>query len=57
VGLAFQVVDDVIDAPAAQGGRARAQELIAAGQAALTPFGASARPLCDLARYIATRRK
>jgi geranylgeranyl diphosphate synthase, type II len=57
LGLAFQVVDDVIDAPGAPGGRARARELIAAGQAALAPFGPRARPLGDLARYIATRRK
>ena len=56
-GLAFQVVDDLIDAPAAAGDRGRAPGLIAAGEAALAPFGASAQPLRDLARYVAARRR
>jgi geranylgeranyl diphosphate synthase type II len=40
-----------------QGARAVAQELIAASQAALQPFGPRAEPLRDLARYVVTRRR
>jgi len=57
LGLAFQVVDDLIDTPGVAGARERTQELIAAGEAALAPFGARAQPLRDLARYVAARRK
>ena len=57
LGLAFQAVDDLIDASGAGGGRERAQALIAAGEAALAPFGARAQALRDLARYVAARRK
>jgi len=40
-----------------QGARALAQELIAASEAALQPFGPRAEPLRDLARYVVTRRR
>jgi geranylgeranyl diphosphate synthase, type II len=40
-----------------QGARAVAQELIAASQAALQPFGPRAEPLRDLARYVVSRRR
>jgi farnesyl diphosphate synthase len=40
-----------------QGARDVAQELIAASQAALQPFGPRAEPLRDLARYVVTRRR
>jgi geranylgeranyl pyrophosphate synthase len=39
------------------GARALAQELIAASQAALQPFGPRAEPRRDLARYVVTRRR
>jgi geranylgeranyl diphosphate synthase type II len=79
LGLAFQVVDDLIDATGGQeagkdvgkdlkkttfvsfsgveGALTLAQELIAASQAALQPFGPRAEPLRDLARYVVTRRR
>jgi geranylgeranyl diphosphate synthase type II len=40
-----------------EGARALAQELIAASQAALQPFGQRAQPLRELARYVVTRRR
>lgn len=40
-----------------EGARALAQELIAASQAALSPFGPRAEPLRELARYVVTRRR
>jgi geranylgeranyl diphosphate synthase type II len=40
-----------------EGARALAQELIAASQAALQPFGPRAEPLRELARYVVTRRR
>jgi geranylgeranyl diphosphate synthase type II len=79
LGLAFQIVDDLIDATGGteagkdvgkdlkkttfvsfsgvQGARALAQELIAASEAALQPFGPRAEPLRELARYVVTRRR
>jgi geranylgeranyl diphosphate synthase type II len=39
------------------GARTLAQELVAASQAALEPFGARAQPLRELARYVVTRRR
>jgi len=79
LGLAFQIVDDLIDATGGaeagkdvgkdlkkttfvsfsgvRGARALAQELIAASEAALQPFGPRAEPLRDLARYVVTRRR
>ena len=80
LGLAFQIVDDLIDATgeAAEAGkdvgqdrrkttfvsfagvagaRQLAAELIEASQESLTPFGAAAQPLRDLARYVVTRRR
>ena len=81
VGLAFQVMDDVLDAEtdtatlgktagkdAAQGkatyltlmsakeARAYAQELMDEALEALTPFGAGAAHLADIARFIVERR-
>jgi len=81
VGLAFQVMDDVLDAEtdsatlgktagkdAAQGkatylslmsaraARAYAAELIADAEHAIEPFGAAARRLSELARFIVERR-
>ncbi len=79
LGLAFQIVDDLIDATGGaeagkdvgkdlkkttfvsfsgvDGARALAQELIAASEAALQPFGPRAEPLRELARYVVTRRR
>lgn len=80
LGLAFQIVDDLMDQtadPAAlgkdvgqdarkttfvsfcgiEGAQALARELIAASEAALTPFGPRAEPLRRLARYVVTRRR
>ena len=79
LGLAFQIVDDLIDATGGaeagkdvgkdlkkttfvsfsgvEGARALAQELIAASEAALQPFGPRAEPLRELARYVVTRRR
>ena len=80
LGLAFQVVDDLIDVVGAaaeagkdvgkdlkkttfvsfsgvDGARLLAEELITASVEALTPFGAKAQPLRDLARYVVTRRR
>jgi geranylgeranyl diphosphate synthase type II len=81
IGLAFQVVDDVLDAtePAErlgktagkdrrsdkatyvrvhglEGARRRADELLAEAEAALTPLGARAELLRELARLIVRRR-
>jgi geranylgeranyl pyrophosphate synthase len=80
LGLAFQIVDDLIDAvgaaaeagkdvgqdarkttfvsfAGAEGARALAEELIAVSIDALSPFGARATPLRELARYVVTRRR
>ena len=80
LGLAFQIVDDLIDAvgaaaeagkdvgqdarkttfvsfAGAEGARALAEELIAVSTDALSPFGARATPLRELARYVVTRRR
>jgi geranylgeranyl diphosphate synthase type II len=68
LGLAFQIVDDLLDAPAGPPGtpggataddhrraRSRVEELILAGEDALAPFGARGRPLRGLARYLVAR--
>ena len=79
LGLAFQIVDDLIDVvggveagkdtgqdvkkttfvsfSGVEGARALANELSAASQAALQPFGARAQPLAELARYVVARRR
>jgi geranylgeranyl diphosphate synthase, type II len=80
LGLAFQIVDDLIDASgrAAEAGKdvrqdlkkttfvsfsgvegaaQLARELAQASQEALRPFGARARALGELARYVVTRRR
>jgi geranylgeranyl diphosphate synthase type II len=57
LGLAFQVVDDLIDTPGVTSAPPRLQELIAAAEAELVPLGARAQPLRDLARYVVARRK
>jgi geranylgeranyl pyrophosphate synthase len=40
-----------------EGASTLARELIAASEAALSPFGARAQPLRELARYVVTRRR
>jgi geranylgeranyl diphosphate synthase type II len=79
LGLAFQIVDDLIDVTGGkeagkdvgkdikkttfvsfsgvEGALTLAQELIAASQGALQPFGSRAEPLRELARYVVTRRR
>jgi geranylgeranyl pyrophosphate synthase len=80
LGLAFQIVDDLIDVAGGAGeagkdvrkdlkkttfvsfsgveGAAQlARELAQASQEALRPFGARARALGELARYVVTRRR
>jgi geranylgeranyl diphosphate synthase type II len=80
LGLAFQIVDDVIDSAGdeesagkdvgqdrgkttfvsfagLEGARQLARELVETSERALTPFGARAQPLRDLARYVLSRRR
>jgi geranylgeranyl diphosphate synthase, type II len=40
-----------------EGARLLAEELVAASQQALASFGPRAQPLCDLARYVVTRKR
>lgn len=79
LGLAFQIVDDLIDVvggseagkdlgkdlkkttfvsfSGVDGARQLAEELIAASQEALRPFGQRGQTLRDLARYVVARRR
>ena len=58
VGLAFQIVDDLLDAPTASrepAARARARALRDAAVAALARFGPRAEALRELAEFVANR--